>query len=104
LVEQPPEEPSPPTPRLDAPRPNPFRQSAQIPFALSVGGHVRIAVYDTRGREIAVLENGNRPVGNYLAVWNGRNRSGRPVGTGVYYVGAKLPGGVALTQKIVKIR
>jgi len=100
----PPSEVPPAMSRVEAPRPNPFRDWTEIPFALSQPGNVRVAVFDAQGREIAVLVNESRPAGTYVARWNGRDMSGNTVATGVYYVGAALPGGPVLGRKVVTIR
>ena len=43
---------------LAAPRPNPVRGSGAIVFALPTATHVRLAVLDVQGREVAVLADG----------------------------------------------
>jgi len=46
---------------------------------------VRLAVFDAAGRLVRVLENGERPAGDYSVVWDGRDSWGSRVDAGVYY-------------------
>ena len=73
---------------LEQNRPNPFNPSTTLRYALDEPGRVRIAVYDARGRELAVLLDEERPAGPGEATWQGRDRAGREVGAGVYFVRA----------------
>ena len=47
---------------------------------------VRLSVFDALGREVACLTDGWRATGRHRAVWNGRDRQGNPVPSGVYIV------------------
>lgn len=66
--------------------PNPFNPSTNLRFVLDEPGRVRIAVYDVRGREMAVLLDEERPAGTGDVTWQGRDAGGREVGAGVYFV------------------
>ena len=65
--------------------PNPFHTNAQIRFALSQGGDVRLVVYDMSGRQVRTLVNGWAQAGQRQVNWNGRDDAGRSLGSGVYY-------------------
>jgi hypothetical protein len=60
--------------------PNPFNPRTTIHYTLPRAAHVRLAVYDVRGREVAVLVDGYRPAGTHDAAWNA---SGVP--SGIYF-------------------
>ncbi len=66
--------------------PNPFRSSTNIAFELTtdVPMPVELAVYDVRGRQVAVLETGLFGPGQHSVVWNGRDTAGQPVASGTY--------------------
>ena len=66
---------------LTAPYPNPFNPETVIPYAVPEASHVRIAVYDVLGREVAVLVDGTVPAGRYEVVF-----SAGQLPTGMYLV------------------
>jgi hypothetical protein len=70
---------------LGAPRPNPFRASTEIGFALSSPGRVRLAVLDLAGRDVRTLAAGEYPAGASRVVWDGRDDGGSRCRPGVYF-------------------
>lgn len=64
--------------------PNPFNPETSIKFALGEPGVVTIEVYNLLGLRVRVLE-GSFPAGPGELVWDGRDTSGRPVASGVYF-------------------
>jgi hypothetical protein len=96
---------------LSAPRvaiapgvPNPFRTSSSFTYRLSEPGRVRVSVFDARGRQVALLEEGAREPGEHTVVWNGRRSDGKLAATGVYFLKIQLPGGLEKTRKTVLLR
>jgi len=83
--------------------PNPFNPRATIVYTLPAAGVVDLGVHDAAGRRLATLASGHRPAGRHEAVWDGRDRAGRPLASGVYWVRATGPGGAALL-KITLVR
>jgi len=84
-------------------RPNPFRDSSRLDFALREGGVASLVVYDVRGRRVRILRQGFTPAGRYSESWNGVDSRGRPVTPGVYFV--RLESGTyRATRKVVRIR
>ena len=72
--------------------PNPFNPDTAIPFEIADVGedlHVRIAVYNLAGQEVAVLADELLRSATYEATWDGIDASGHPVGSGVYIVEMK---------------
>jgi hypothetical protein len=53
--------------------PNPFNPLTSISFGLPEAGHVKLAVYDLLGRQVALLVNGNREAGNHTATFDASN-------------------------------
>jgi hypothetical protein len=65
--------------------PNPFNPSATIVFALPRDGRVTVEICDVTGRSIVTLVDGTRQAGYHSTVWFGRDESGTPVASGVYF-------------------
>ncbi len=66
--------------------PNPFNPSTTIQFDLPVATDVQLAVYDLLGREVVRLVNRHLEAGYHHRVWDGRDRNGNEVPTGIYFV------------------
>ena len=64
--------------------PNPFNSTTTIRFDLPAPHQVRLTVYNLTGQEIAELVRGPRRAGSYTLSWDGRDRDGRPLASGVY--------------------
>ena len=64
--------------------PNPFNPSTKIAFELPKASHVRLVIYDVVGREVARIADGDYPAGYTELTWNGINRNGEQVSSGVY--------------------
>ncbi len=66
--------------------PNPFNPTTTIQFDLPLATDIHIVVYDLLGREVVRLLNQHLEPGYHQLVWNGRDRRGRSVPTGMYIV------------------
>ncbi|MCD6374748.1 MAG: T9SS type A sorting domain-containing protein [Caldisericaceae bacterium] len=67
--------------------PNPFNPTTTIPFVIpdyARGQKVKINVYNVLGQKVATIFNGVARVGLNTVTWDGKNSSGRPVGSGIY--------------------
>jgi hypothetical protein len=62
-----------------------------LDYTLNSGGPVTIQVFTLDGTLVQVLERGNKTPGNYRASWDGRNRGGRPVARGMYFIRIVAP-------------
>ncbi len=65
--------------------PNPFTSGTTIAYNLSDAGKVRMSVYTPTGRLVTQLVDGYFEPGSHYATWNGCDRFGKEVGSGVYY-------------------
>lgn len=77
---------------------DPFHQGARIIYRTKVSGSVRIRIHDFQGRVVTTLRDWSvtDPGGHYRGdTWNGRDREGRPVPNGVYYVRVEFDDGCA---------
>jgi hypothetical protein len=64
--------------------PNPFTVSTEINFTLNETSVVKVAVYDNLGRLISVLHDGSLAARNCSFSWNGLDKSGNPMPSGLY--------------------
>lgn len=71
--------------RLDQNYPNPFNPDTKIPFSLPRQSDVTIEVFSLLGRRVATIHEGSLEPGYHVLGWDGRDDSGSPVATGVYF-------------------
>ena len=64
--------------------PNPFNSETEICYDLPLARHVRLAVYNLLGQEVAVLVDEAQEPGRYAVRWDGTNVRGNAVPSGVY--------------------
>ncbi len=83
--------------------PNPFNPSTLIRFALVETADVLLGVYDARGNRIATLVDGTKEAGQHAIRWDGRNLSGLPVASGVYFYRLET-GNWSSTRRMVLVK
>ena len=83
--------------------PNPFNPSTSIAFELPSSTTVRLGIYDLQGRLVRRLVEGTLPAGRHDIVWDGRDRGGRTVGSGIYLY-RFLAGDLQETRKIMLVK
>ncbi|HMW37035.1 MAG TPA: FG-GAP-like repeat-containing protein, partial [bacterium] len=64
--------------------PNPFNPSTTIRYDIAHAGHVRIKIYNLLGQEIVTLVDQFVNTGRYSKLWDGRDRLGNKVASGIY--------------------
>jgi hypothetical protein len=97
--------PSPGAPRvrMQQNHPNPFNPSTEIRFELAGSGRVELTVFDARGRVVKRLIDGVRIAGRHSTRWDGRDREGRAMGSGVYYAQIRF-GNERATRKMILLK
>ncbi len=83
--------------------PNPFNPETVIRYTLAKAGPARVAVYDVRGRRVALLADGLHAAGAHEAVWRGADDGGRALPSGTYFVRVEADGRV-LTRKALLLK
>jgi len=83
--------------------PNQFNPSTTITFQLENTTDYELAIYDMTGKQVRLLERGNKGPGVYTAIWNGQNDNKKSVGSGVYVVRLKS-GNRQITRKATLIK
>ena len=64
--------------------PNPFNSQAQISFQVPKYSYISLKVFDLQGKEIVTLTENMYESGNYRINWNGKDKYGNPVPSGIY--------------------
>jgi hypothetical protein len=83
--------------------PNPFTTATTVRYAVPVPGRVRLEVLDLAGRLVSMPVDAVVDAGSYEAIWDGREATGAPAASGVYFV--RLIGtGQDRMQRVVRIR
>ncbi len=78
--------------RLVDASPNPFNPTTTISFDLAKQQHVELVVYNMRGQRIRSLVSEVLDPGKHHVVWDGRDDSGKLVGSGVFLYSMKSAG------------
>lgn len=65
--------------------PNPFNAQTQIKYYLRQESSVKLVIYNVLGQKIKVLVNGKQTRGEKRVTWDGKDESGSPVASGVYF-------------------
>lgn len=94
---------SPRVDRLEQCFPNPFNPVATIRFSLSEQKHASIRIYDVTGRLVRTLVDGILSRGEHRVRWEGRNRRGAEVASGVYFYRLTTPG-YTRTRRMILLR
>jgi hypothetical protein len=89
---------------LEPARPNPFAGTTRIAYSVPARGHASMRIYDTAGRLVRVLFDETVAEGQHAAEWDGLDRSGSPVASGVYFVRLKTERGSTGMQKVHLLR
>ncbi len=71
--------------------PNPFNPNTTINYRIARNGDVKLVIYDVLGRVVKTLVDEAKVRGKYTATWNGRDNTGKAVGTGVYFIRMSAP-------------
>jgi hypothetical protein len=83
--------------------PNPFNPQTTIAYSLAEAGRVNLRIYDASGRVVKTLVDDNKTAGKHTATWNGRDRNGVAVSSGVYFVRLESGGNVQ-ARKIILLK
>ncbi|MBM3313154.1 T9SS type A sorting domain-containing protein [candidate division WOR-3 bacterium] len=82
-------------------RPNPFRFSTSIRYAIPTLALVELTIYDIAGRAVTRLVSNQQKPGWYTAVWPGTDARGRRVGSGTYFYVLKADGRIAQKRMLL---
>jgi hypothetical protein len=83
--------------------PNPFNPLTVIRYSLSRRSPVEITVFNLLGQEVKTLENSLQSAGVYETTWDGTNRTGEKVASGIYFYRIKAGDNVQ-TRKMLLLK
>jgi hypothetical protein len=83
--------------------PNPFNPTTTIRFNVSTADPVRLRIFDVAGHEVWDRELNPSAPGWQEVTWNGKNRDGESVASGVYFAHVRQ-GGVYAACKLVLVQ
>jgi hypothetical protein len=83
--------------------PNPFNGMTTIEFDLKERGNVKLKLFDLLGAEVITLVNNNFEIGKYSVKWNGKNKYGVNVSSGMYIYSLETFG-ERINKKLIYLR
>lgn len=81
--------------------PNPFNPVTQIRYELPKDSDVKIRVSNLLGQEIAMLVDKNHDAGVYSVNWDGKDKNGDQVPSGIYFYRMETAGFVQTKRMIL---
>ncbi|MCK5357393.1 MAG: T9SS type A sorting domain-containing protein, partial [Elusimicrobiales bacterium] len=78
-------------------------KKSYITTKIAAPGKVTVKVYDSMGRFIRTLFEGDRNAGDYSDEWNGKNKDGSTVASGVYLIRVEGPG-IKTTKRVLVVK
>ena len=83
--------------------PNPFNPMTRINYALPKASSVSLIIYNLMGQEVIRWTEQNADAGYYSKVWNGKNKQGMLVSSGIY-IYRLVAGDFTKTKKMVLLK
>jgi hypothetical protein len=83
--------------------PNPFNGMTTIEFDLKEKGNVKLRLFDLLGSEITTLVDNNFDIGRYSVRWDGKNKYGVNVSSGMYIYSLETFG-KKINKKLIYLR
>lgn len=72
--------------------PNPFNPTTSIQYTLPMRDKITITIYNMLGQEVVrLMDNEEKPAGTYQLTWNGMDKNGAQVSSGMYFYSMRSP-------------
>ena len=84
--------------------PNPFNPNTTIPVKVSRSDYMHINIFDSNGKLVKKLFNGELSIGQYSFRWNGLNEHNILVGSGIYFCKIIKNNNILSSQKMVLLK
>jgi len=83
--------------------PNPFNPTTLISYDLAKSSDIELIIYNQLGQPVKTLVHARQAAGGYQILWDGRDKEGNPVVSGIYYYSLKA-GAFNQTRKLLLLR
>jgi hypothetical protein len=84
--------------------PNPFNPTTNIRFSLPQSGPVRVDVYNILGEHVTTLLDDNMGAGNFQVTWNGMDKNGSKVASGMYIYRLQAANKFSAVKKMLLVK
>ncbi len=84
--------------------PNPFNMSTNMSFSLPVSGHVRLDIFNLLGQKVVTIADAQYPAGMVTINWDGRDKSGDELASGLYFYRITFNDRETLSKKLMILK
>ena len=84
--------------------PNPFNPETSIPYPLTEASRVKLAVYNLLGQNVITRVDELQDTGYHTVSWNGNDKNGHPMASGIYFYNLKTDNNSIETKKFILTR
>jgi flagellar hook assembly protein FlgD len=81
--------------------PNPAASSTNIKYSLAHKGKVVMKIYNSAGKLIRTLLEGEKDPGTYTVNWDGRNDAGEKISNGSYFYQLEIDGKTQVKKMVL---
>jgi len=84
--------------------PNPFNPTTTFEVSVPQTSEIRLVVYNILGQEVKTLYEGTAEAGRHWLVWDGKDRQGLTVPSGIYLYNLLTNNGINISRKMVLMK
>jgi len=84
--------------------PNPFNLNTNFSYSMVEPGNVKLTIYNINGKVVINLSNQYQAAGNHEISWDGRDNTGKIVGSGVYLYQLEVKDKYFNTKKMILLK
>ena len=84
--------------------PNPFNPTTTIEFSIQNNSQIELSVFNIKGQKVKTLINNDVIKGSHSISWNGDDKLGKSVSSGIYYYKLKINGKIEAVKKCLLLK
>lgn len=84
--------------------PNPFNPVTDIAYSVPVASHVKLDVLNVLGQKVVTLKDEFSEAGSFVVTWDGKDKTGRSVASGVYFYRMSAGGNFEEVKKMMMLK